>query len=167
VYHDATRQAVNKDSKPLLEQDVQLLAPSIREAVEVRDNHMLKHNIYFDLLRCWFRRLLFLVCLAFFALAAAADAYSDSLCSPLIFLNGQNDSDDPVITDELNLNDNLSTVLVVKDSESVPLQYQSPLEASIEYWPAYSVKKIQISANNIRSPQICPLLSSDPSPPVV
>lgn len=129
---------------------------------------MLKDNLTCDSQKCWACRMLFLVCLAFFALSSSADAYSDSLCAPLFFLNGQNDSDDPVITNELNLNSyNLNSIHAIKASENVSQHYHSFLLSSKKYRPACRIEKIQISANDIKSSQICPPLSSDPSPPVI
>ena len=119
---------------------------------------MRKDNLTGDSQKRWICRVLFLVFLAFFALSPVADAYSDSLCSPLVFLNGQNDSDDPVVTNELKL-DNLKSIHAIKKSKITSPHYHALLPASIE--------NIQISANNIKSSQICPPLSSDPSPPVI
>jgi len=109
------------------------------------------------------------VCLAFFTLSPIADAYSDSLCSPLVFLNGQNDADDPVITAELNLNDNVNSIRAIKASENISRHYHHAtlLQALIKYGPPCRVEEIQISAVEIKSSQICPPLSSDSSPPVI
>jgi hypothetical protein len=106
------------------------------------------------------------VCLALFALSPIADIYSDSLCSPLVFLNCQNDADDPVITDELNLLDNLNSIHAIKASEKASQNYHALLQASIKYGPACRIEKNQISANDIKSSQICVPVSSDLSPPV-
>jgi hypothetical protein len=107
------------------------------------------------------------MCLAFFALSPVADAYTDSLNSPLVFLNGQNDADDPVITHELNLNDNLISIHTIKASENASQQSPALFRASIKYGPACRIEKLQISAIDIKSSQSCPPLSSDPSPPVI
>jgi len=105
--------------------------------------------------------------LAFFALAPIADAYSDSFCSPLVFLNGLNDADDPIVTNKLNLKDNLNSIHAIKASENVSQHYRALLQAAINYKPACRTEKIQITANEIKSSQICPPLSSDSSPPVI
>jgi hypothetical protein len=111
--------------------------------------------------------MLFLLCLAFFALSASADVYSDSLHSPLVFINGQYDSDDPVITNKLNLNDTHNSIRSKKVLENYSQQHHGLLEASIQYRPACCIEKIQISANNVKSSQNYPPLFSDPSPPVI
>lgn len=129
---------------------------------------MLKDNITCASQNCLICRILFGVFLAFFALSSSADAYSDSLCSsPLVFLNGQNDADDPVITNELNLNAAFNTIHDLKDPDNLSQQHHALSQASVQYGPAYCIKKIQISANNIKFSQICRLLSSDPSPPFI
>jgi hypothetical protein len=111
--------------------------------------------------------MLFLMFLAFFVLSPIADAYADSLCSPLVFLNGQNDEDDPIITDELDLNDIFNCIHTVKISENSPQQNRELLQASIKFGPACRIEKIQISANDLKSSQICPPVSSDLAPPVI
>lgn len=131
------------------------------------DMRMLNDNLKCDSPRCRLCRLLFLACLAFFALSPVADAYSDSLCSPLIFINGQNDSDDQIITDELNLNDDHSSIHAIKSAEYALPHYHALLQASLKYGPAFRIEKMQISANNIKSSQICPPVSSDLAPPVI
>lgn len=128
---------------------------------------MLKDNVTCDSQKCWTCRMLFLVFLAFFTLSPFADAYSDSLCTPLVFFNGQNDSDDPVITNELNLKDNRKSRHAEKASANVFQNYHAFLQASIKQRTACRIDKTQISANNIKSSQICPPLSSDHSPPVI
>lgn len=128
---------------------------------------MLKDFQYRDLPKCWICRLLFLALLAFFALSPFADAYSDSLCSPFVFLNGQFDSDDPVITDELNLTDALSPIHTIKTSEKVSQDYHALLQASIKYGPACFIEVVQISTYNIKSSQVCPPVISDLPPPVI
>ncbi len=125
---------------------------------------MLKNSINCDLLQCRVYRPLFL---AVFALSPIVDAYSDSLCSPLVFLNGQNDADDPVITQELNLNDNLISIQAKKDSKKVSRHYHALLQTPIEYVPACGIDKIQLSANIIKASQICSPISSGLSPPAV
>lgn len=109
--------------------------------------------------------MLFLAFLAFFALSPIADAYTDSLCSPLVFLNGQNDEDDPIITDELDLNDIINCIHAVKALETQ--QHDELLQALIQYGPACRIEKKQISPNDIKSSQICSPVSSDLSPPVI
>jgi hypothetical protein len=128
---------------------------------------MLKDNITCASQKCWICRLIFLACLAFFVLSPIADAYSDSLCPPLVFLNGQNDADDPVITAELNLSDNVNSVHAIKASGNISQNYHAFLQASIKHVPICLIENIQLSANNIKSSQICQPLSSDPSPPVI
>jgi hypothetical protein len=128
---------------------------------------MLKDNLTCDSQKCRVCRMLFLVCLAFFALSSSADAYTDSLCSPLVFLNGQNDADDPLITNELNLNNDFDFSRDLKASENLSQQHHVLLQASIQHRPACVIEKIKISTNDIKSSQVCPLLFSDPSPPII
>lgn len=128
---------------------------------------MLKDNLTCNSQKCWICRLLFLVFLAVFALSPIADAYADSLCSPFFFLDGQNVPDDPIITDELNLNDNLSSIQTIKTSEKALQHYQAFLRASIKYGQPCRIEKIQISTNDIKSSQIYSPVSSDLSPPAI
>lgn len=128
---------------------------------------MLKDNLTYDSQKCRICRLLFLVVLVCFTLSPIADAYLDSFCSPLFFLDGQIDSDDPIITDELNLYDNLNSIHAIKTSENAFQRYHAFLQTSVKYGPAFRIEKMQISSNSIKSSQICPPLSSDLAPPVI
>jgi hypothetical protein len=128
---------------------------------------MLKDNLTCDSQKGWICKLLFAMFLAYFAQSPIADAYTDSLCSPLFFLDYQSATDDPVVTDELNLNNKIKSIPTIKTLENSSSHYHELLQALIKYRPASCIEEIQISANNIKSSQIFPPLSSDPSPPVI
>jgi hypothetical protein len=107
------------------------------------------------------------VSLTFFVLSPFADIYTDSLFSPFFFFNGQNDSDDQVITDELNLNNShLNSIQTIVSAYAS--HHYAFLQASIKYRSACQIEENeQISVNKIKSSQLCPSVSSDPSPPVI
>jgi hypothetical protein len=113
-------------------------------------------------------RLLFLVFLAVFTISPIVDAYSDSLSSSLVFFNDLNDSDSPVSIYDLKLNHARKSLHALRQASN---HYHNALtlslRASLKDEPVCHIIKIQISANDIKSSQTCPPLSSDPSPPVI
>jgi hypothetical protein len=129
---------------------------------------MLKVNLTDGLQKSWMCRLLFLVFLAIFAQSPIADAYSDSLCSSPIDYNEQNDPSDPVVTSELNLNNNRKCVNDLKASKQASKDYQAFLKwVLIQDESACHITQMSISATDVKSSQIYPPVSSDTSPPVV
>jgi hypothetical protein len=129
---------------------------------------MLKDNLTYGLQKSWMCRLLFLVFLAIFAQSPVADAYSDSLCSSPVDYNEQNDPSDPVVTSELNLNNNRQCINDLKASKQASKDYQASLQRHlIQYEPTCPIKQVSLSAADLKSSQIYPPVSSDSSPPVV
>jgi hypothetical protein len=104
---------------------------------------MLKNSTNSNSLQGRIYRLLFLLCLAVFAISPIVDAYSDSFCSSAVLLNDLNDSDSPVSINELKLN-----ALATDRPEDQIITIEVPLRAQ-------------------KSSQNCPLFSSDPSPPII
>jgi hypothetical protein len=109
---------------------------------------------------------LFLAFLALFAISPIVEAYTYSLFAPLILLTDQKEPDGPVVTDELNLNDNLNFLDAVKSSEKVSEQNHALVQTS-HYGTPGRIENIQTSAYDIKSSQSCPPISSDLSPPLV
>jgi len=129
---------------------------------------MLKDNLTYGLNKYWMSRLLFLVLLAIFAQSPIADAYTDSLCSSPVDYNEQNDPSDPVVTSELNINNNRKCINDLKASRQASKDYQVSLRRHlIQIEPACHIMRISISASDLKSSQICPPVSSDSSPPVI
>jgi len=127
---------------------------------------MLKDNLTYGLQKYWMCRLLFLALLAIFSQSPIADAYSDSLCSTPVDYNEQNDPSDPVVTSELNLNNNRKCINDLKVSKQASKDYQAYLHRHLIHdEPACHF--VQISATDLKSSQIYPPVSSDTSPPVV
>jgi hypothetical protein len=109
-------------------------------------------------------RLLFLLFLAVLFISPIVDAYQDSFCPCTVLFHDLNDEDSPVGIDELNLNDTLKSQHALKSASDKKPVDQTP--ASPKGYPSECITKSQISANDIKSSQCCPPLSSDPSPPV-
>lgn len=128
---------------------------------------MLKDNLTCDSRKCLICRIMFLLFLAFFALSPIADAYADSLFSPHFNLHGQNEQEDPVVTDKLNLKDDLSSNQKRKTSVNISRRNHTLLLASLKYEIACRIEKIQISAYDIKSSQMYPPVSSALPPPVI
>ena len=128
---------------------------------------MLKNSINNnELPRCRIYRLLFLLFLAVFFISPIVDAYQDSFCPSTILFNDLYDEDSPVSIDELNLNDALNSHHALKSASEQYYYYNDQTLASAKGHPSKCITKSQISANDIKSSQCCPSLSSDPSPPV-
>jgi hypothetical protein len=129
---------------------------------------MISNVISLDLSVSMKYRLVYLLFLAVFAISPIADAYSDSLCSPPVFLNDLDDSDSPVSINELKLNDTRKSLHALKTLKHASRHYHARMQqALIHGCPACQIIKIQISANDVKSSQNCPPLASDPSPPVI
>jgi hypothetical protein len=129
---------------------------------------MLKNNLTYGLQKCWMCKLLFLIFLAIFAQSPIADAYSDSLSSSPVVYNDQNDPSDPVVTSELNLNNNRKCINDLKASRQESKDYQASLHRHlIRDEPACHFVQVSISEIDLKSSQIYSPLSSDSSPPLV
>ena len=130
---------------------------------------MLKNNLTYGLQKSWMFRLLFLIFLAIFAQSPIADAYTDALCSSPVDYNEQNDPSDPVVTSELNLNNNRQCINDLKASKQASKDYQASLQRHlIKDEPTCRIMQVStISATDVKSSQIYPPVSSDSSPPLV
>lgn len=130
---------------------------------------MLKFNLYRDFLRC--RRsgflFLFLLTLAAFAISPIADAYTDSLSSSLCEINDQIDSTDVIICYDVKIKAKHNSLSAVKRTDQHSLGELSRLRRTLlEDSPAHRSAEREFPFFAIKSSQICPPLSSDPSPPV-
>jgi hypothetical protein len=123
---------------------------------------MPENNIYYSVPPGRTYRLLFLVFLAFFAISPIADAYCDSLCSSLFVFNDLNDADDPDIINDLKLHDDCNSRPARKRASELHHDQTRTLPKDD---PAGRVINIQRSANDLKSSQCCPPVSSDLSPP--
>jgi hypothetical protein len=113
--------------------------------------------------QCRIYRLLFLFLLAVFSISPIVDAYQDSCCSSTF--DDLNDIDLPVSINNLQLNDARKPHHALKNASEQNHHYQKV--ASAKDSPSGLTTKPQNSANEIKSSQCCPPLSSDPSPPLL
>ena len=128
---------------------------------------MISNFIIFNLQLRMRYRLLFLLILAVFAISSIVDVYSDSVCSPLVFFNDLNDSDSPVSSNDLKLNDARKSLHALnRASRRNHDNRELLLCAPATDGPAGSITRPQLPANDSCSSQRCPLASSGSSPPV-
>jgi len=131
---------------------------------------MLKFNIYIycDYRQCKIHRLFFLLLLVLFAISPIADAYADSYCSSRGDFNDLNDSDDTVVINNLKLNGVRKPLHAFKHASKLPHDDHTLfLRTSPQDGPVGRITKREIPFFAIKSSQICPPFSSDPSPPPV
>jgi hypothetical protein len=114
-------------------------------------------------------RVLYLLFVALFIICTFTDACADSLCPPSFFYYELNEDEPAAInTDKHDLNANRQFIDVRKAPKYVSPYYRALVKPrSIEDSPVSLIVPVQNSAHDIKSSQICPPVSSDPSPPAV